>query len=79
MKIRYKFLFVTTTLLGLGVGACGGDSSHGPKPMASQTFSTSDLLAMAKVSSESDEPFIVNDGAVAISGTDDSADAMTIN
>jgi hypothetical protein len=78
--------------LALGAGAClalyacGHDSNSGPGnpalPPASQssTLAVGDVLAKAKVQSETDDPFTVNGGAITVTPTnDETSDPIAVN
>jgi hypothetical protein len=62
--------------------ACGGGSHHSdggttPPPVAQApvTLDTTQVLAAAQVTSETDDPIAVNDGLVTVAGaTDDASD-----
>jgi len=67
--------------------ACGGGESgmvqapaSMPAPMAtSQTLTTGDVLARARVESETGDPFAVDDDLVKVSqGEDDGSDPVTV-
>ena len=81
----------TMAILGLAaiaagsISACGGDNGQtvaAPPPparVANQSLDTAQVLAQARHTSESSSPYPVNDGALVLTDTSDTAEPMSIN
>ena len=65
------------------ISACGGDNGQAvmsPAPSTtSQSLDTAQLLAQARETSETNSPYQVNDGALVLIGTSDTAEPISVN
>jgi hypothetical protein len=67
------------------ISACGGDNGQAAAPpppparVANQSLDTAQVLAQARHTSESSSPYPVNDGALVLTDTSDTAEPMSIN
>jgi hypothetical protein len=68
-----------------GGGSSGGSvSSSAPQPATTSTatgmtLDTAQVLAQARETSETSEPYPVNDGAMTMTGTSDTSEPLAIN
>jgi hypothetical protein len=77
----------TVALVVAGVTGCGGTGSSAPSSMTvaapqsqppPQSLDTAQVLAQARSTSEISEPYGVNDGALILTGTSESAEPITV-
>jgi hypothetical protein len=66
------------------ISACGGDNGQAvaappPARVANQSLDTAQVLAQARHTSETSSPYPVNDGALVLTDTSDTAEPMSIN
>jgi len=66
------------------VTACGHDDHTAmnpppPPPPTVQSLDTAAVLALAKMSSETDAPFAVDDGAVVLTDTSETSDPINVD
>ncbi len=83
MKHGMAILGVAAIAAG-SISACGGDNGQAvaappPARVANQSLDTAQVLAQARDTSETSSPFPVNDGAVVLTDTSDTAEPMSIN
>ena len=83
MKHRMAILGVAAIAAG-SISACGGDNGQAvaappPARVANQSLDTAQVLAQARDTSETSSPYPVNDGAVVLTDTSDTAEPMSIN
>ena len=84
MKHRIAILGVAAIAAG-SISACGGDNGQAAAPpppparVANQSLDTAQVLAQARHTSESSSPYPVNDGALVLTDTSDTAEPMSIN
>jgi len=77
-----------TALLAGALAGCGGSGGSSvattqaampPAQSHSQSLDTEQVLAQARNTSESTDPYPVNDGALALTGTSDSSEPIAVN
>jgi hypothetical protein len=77
----------TATLVVVGVTGCGGMGSSAPSAMTAaapqslpqpQSLDTAQVLAQARSTSETGEPYLVNGGALKLTGTSETADPIRV-
>ena len=84
MKHTMAILGVAAIAAG-SISACGGDNGQAAAPpppparVANQSLDTAQVLAQARHTSESSSPYPVNDGALVLTDTSDTAEPMSIN
>ena len=83
MKHRMAILGVAAIAAG-SISACGGDNGQAaaappPAKVANQSLDTAQVLAQARHTSETSSPYPVNDGALVLTDTSDTAEPMSIN
>ena len=83
MKHRIAILGVAAIAAG-SISACGGDNGQAAAPppparVANQSLDTAQVLAQARHTSETSTPYPVNDGAVVLTDTSDTAEPMSVN
>lgn len=83
MKHRMAILGVAAIAAG-SISACGGDNGQAvaaapPARVANQLLDTAQVLAQARDTSETSSPYPVNDGALVLTDTSDTAEPMSIN
>jgi hypothetical protein len=83
VKHRMAILGVAAIAAG-SMSACGGDNGQAvaappPARVASQSLDTAQVLAQARHTSETSTPYPVNDGALVLTDTSDTAEPMSIN
>jgi hypothetical protein len=84
VKHRIAILGVAAIAAG-SISACGGDNGQAAAPpppparVANQSLDTAQVLAQARHTSESSSPYPVNDGALVLTDTSDTAEPMSIN
>jgi hypothetical protein len=66
------------------ISACGGDNGQAvaappPARVANQSLDTAQVLAQARHTSETSSPYPVNDGALVLTDTSDTAEPMSVN
>ena len=65
------------------VTACGHDDNTTmttpPPPPATMSLDTADVLAMAKMTSETSEPIPVDDGMVTLTDTSETTDPLSVD
>lgn len=83
-----SILVAVTALIAGGLAGCGGSAdsplatTQSVKPPAqshSQSLDPEQVLAQARTTSESAEPYPVNDGALTLTGTSDSSEPIAVN
>jgi len=81
-----KLAIVTGVGLAAGLlSACGSDQGHtasaSPMPPAStaQSLDTQQLLAQAKMSSDSSAPYAVDSGQLTLTDTSETSDPISVN
>ena len=83
MKQRTAIVGITAVLLGASISSCGGHGSGvtttPPSPPTGQNLTTAQVLTLAKQPSESTEPFAVDAGALTLTDTSDTSEALTVN
>lgn len=76
---------VAIPLVGVVAGslmsACGGGDSHPPATQMQQpqALDTSQVLAQARVTSETAEPYQVDDGALTLTDTSETSEPISVN
>lgn len=81
MKVKIIIPLVSV-VAGSLLSACGGGGnsgppvSQGPQP---QALDTAEVLAQARVSSETSEPYAVDDGALTLTDTSETSEPINVN
>lgn len=83
MKHRMAIFGVAAVAAG-SLSACGGDNGQAaamppPARVANQSLDTAQVLGQARHTSETSSPYPVNDGALVLTDTSDTAEPMSIN
>ncbi|MBS0367134.1 MAG: hypothetical protein JSR67_15060 [Proteobacteria bacterium] len=86
MKSRFALLSITAAAVAaLAVSSCGGGKTAGvtmtptPPPVdMKQSLDTAQVLAQARMSSESSEPYPVNEGALVLTDTSETTESVGI-
>lgn len=84
MKHTMAILGVAAIAAG-SISACGGDNAQAvtapppPARVANQSLDTAQVLAQARHTSETSTPYPVNDGALVLTDTSDTAEPMRVN
>jgi hypothetical protein len=83
--MKWKIAVAALTAAAVGsLSACGGEGSDvagtQPSPSATaQSLDTGEVLLQAREASETADPYTVNDGALVLTGTSDSAEPIGVN
>jgi hypothetical protein len=81
--MKHKMVIFGFTAIAAGMlSSCGGESASGmpASPAAvNQSLDTEQVLAQAKVTSETTDPYAVNGGMLVLTDTSDTTDTVTIN
>jgi hypothetical protein len=72
---------LASVVAGSLLSACGGGHSsppvsQGPQP---QALDTADVLAQARATSETSEPYAVDDGALVLTDTSETSEPIDVN
>lgn len=83
MKHGMAILGVAAIAAG-SISACGGDNGQAvaappPARVANHSLDTAQVLAQARHTSETSSPYPVNDGALVLTDTSDTAEPMSVN
>jgi|HubBroStandDraft_1064217.scaffolds.fasta_scaffold2615315_1 hypothetical protein len=71
-----------SVVAGSLMSACGGDGGGSPSASQSpqpQALDTAEVLAEARVTSETSEPYAVDDGALTLTDTSETSEPINVN
>jgi hypothetical protein len=80
MKVKVMLPLVGV-VAGSLMSACGGGDSNPPATQTQQpqALDTAEVLAQARVTSETAEPYAVDDGALTLTDTSETSEPISIN
>jgi hypothetical protein len=83
---RKKQAVMTAAVMAAGISACGGGdhnnttaTSSGPGTSKNLSLDTAQTLTLAQTPSETTTPFMVDNGALVLNDTSDTAEPISIN
>lgn len=77
--MKRRIAVIGATLAGVCLGACHHHSNSAPPASQQQALDTNGVLQLAQKTSDTGTPFAVNDGAVQITDTSETADPVSLN
>ncbi|MBV8496237.1 MAG: hypothetical protein JO361_05595 [Gammaproteobacteria bacterium] len=87
MKAASVITVAATTLVVAALAGCGGAGGSAPASITGaapqslpppQSLDTAQVLAQARATSETSEPYRVNDGALTLTGTTETAEPIAV-